>query len=275
MQDEDRLKEGVELALDNRQIFLLFAASAVVISLVFAFGVVIGKRLSPVVAAGPKTDPLAMLDEAGHAEADVPLSFAQTLVGRVEAKTPPSSVAKAPGSEDPQAVSGAAREAAKKKATESPLPIKKTGQDPKVSPVAPVPPSLRVAPQASKAENRLASKVSKKVKRARGARGKMKMAKAAKAAKGAKARGASAKGEEPGVVYTLQLSSFQDRYEAERFMAKLQAKGHTPTMLPTRIPKRGMWYRVRLGSYASWKEALVAKNGFETSMKLIAYVARR
>jgi DedD protein len=104
------------------------------------------------------------------------------------------------------------------------------------------------------------------------AQGKAKAAKAAKA-KAAKAGKLPAADDQSG--YTLQLSSFQDRVEAERFMNSLRQKGHDPQMVPTRIPNRGLWYRVRLGSYGSWQKALSAKRNFETSTKLIAYVARR
>ncbi len=45
MRDSDRLKEKLEVSLDNRQIFYLFFGSAVVACLVFVIGVLVGKRL--------------------------------------------------------------------------------------------------------------------------------------------------------------------------------------------------------------------------------------
>ena len=74
--------------------------------------------------------------------------------------------------------------------------------------------------------------------------------------------------------FTLQLSSFQDRAEADQFTEKLRKEGLKPYLLPTRIPGRGVWYRVRLGHYKNWEQAVAAKQGFERKQRLIAYVAK-
>lgn len=315
MQDEDRLRERVELALDNRQIFLLFSASAVVLSLVFALGVVVGKRLSPVVAATPKADPLTMLDRAGAGAADDGLTFPQALTGAAKASPAPTEKAT-------ENAAGGAAEGAKPD-VQAPSKGKK-GVDAPAAPALPKPRpnkadakqerlaraakakaarEAKIAAARAQAAAKAAAKAAQKAmklalaqakqsakraakqaaKRAKLAAKRAKLeakraakqaalskAKAAKAAKMAKAKAAP---EEGG--YTLQLSSFQDRVEAERFMNTLRQKGHDPQMVPTRIPNRGLWYRVRLGSYPSWKQALAAKRSFETSTKLIAYVARR
>lgn len=266
MRDDDRLHDQVELALDNRQIFLLFTASAVVLSLVFALGVVVGKRLSPVVAAQPKSDPLAMLDRAGTAPDDE-LNFPQALAGEgsgqgqvVNKAAPvaaaPDKAATASAVDKQHGVKAPAKQAKGSKG-KAPAPAK-----PAVAPPAPVRPLPRVLPPAPQAPvHRLA------------AGSKQKAPKAAKAAKGAKL----AKGKalvETGLRYTLQLSSFQDRREAQAFMDRLRKKGHDVAMVPTRIPGRGLWYRVRLGTFTNWKVAVDAKVSFERNEKSIAYVAK-
>src|SRR3989304_1453483 len=45
MRDAERFKDKIELSLDSRQIFFLFFGGAVVASLVFVLGVMVGKRL--------------------------------------------------------------------------------------------------------------------------------------------------------------------------------------------------------------------------------------
>ena len=77
------------------------------------------------------------------------------------------------------------------------------------------------------------------------------------------------------IRYTLQLSAFQDKAEAEEFMQKLQANGESPYLVPTQIPERGLWYRVRVGNYQNWEEAVNAKERFEREQQVIAYVAKK
>jgi septal ring-binding cell division protein DamX len=73
--------------------------------------------------------------------------------------------------------------------------------------------------------------------------------------------------------YSLQLSSFQDKSEAETFAQKFE--GERPYMVVSEIPGKGTWYRVRVGDYASAKDALVAKQSFERKHSVIAYVAQK
>jgi septal ring-binding cell division protein DamX len=73
--------------------------------------------------------------------------------------------------------------------------------------------------------------------------------------------------------YALQLSSFQDKSEAETFAQKFE--GERPYMVVSEIPGKGTWYRVRVGDYASAKDALAAKQSFERKHSVIAYVAQK
>ena len=72
---------SVELFLDNRQVFLLFFASAVILSLVFTLGVVVGKRVERTAGAQPQSDPLTLLDQMGGQEVDDNLTFHEALTG--------------------------------------------------------------------------------------------------------------------------------------------------------------------------------------------------
>jgi cell division septation protein DedD len=74
--------------------------------------------------------------------------------------------------------------------------------------------------------------------------------------------------------YTLQLSAFQDRGEAEDFAKKLGPIGYKPNIVAADIPGRGVWYRVRVGDFSSQKAALDAKSELERKLNIIAYVTK-
>ena len=250
MKDEHRLRDRVELSLDNRQVFLLFLASAIVIALVFALGVVVGKRLTPEVASKAPSDPLALLDQVGGAAAsDDELTFSDALTRAKKT----SADAAAAGQSSPAA-------------DESTEP----------DPGNPAAPAAVDKPEPKHAQAKLERALAK-VRKARGAGargGNKDGVSAATPGKRSKHKGAAQAKADDGGSYTLQLSSFQDRREAEQFMSKLRAAGHSPRMVPTELPGRGIWYRVRVGSYRSWDEALAAKTDFEKRQQIIAYVAR-
>ncbi|HVZ74483.1 MAG TPA: SPOR domain-containing protein [Polyangia bacterium] len=71
--------------------------------------------------------------------------------------------------------------------------------------------------------------------------------------------------------YTLQLSAFPTREEADAFAAKYDGT----FVLPTDLPGKGTWYRVRCGNFASFQEATAAKLAFEKQNKVIALVSAR
>ena len=73
--------------------------------------------------------------------------------------------------------------------------------------------------------------------------------------------------------FALQLSSFQDKAEAEAIAQKFA--NERPYMIVSEIPGKGTWYRVRVGDYASAKDAIAAKDSFEKKHNVIAYVAQK
>jgi cell division septation protein DedD len=73
--------------------------------------------------------------------------------------------------------------------------------------------------------------------------------------------------------FALQLSSFQDKTEAEAFAQKFGSEH--PYLVVSDIPGKGIWYRVRVGDYASAKDAVSAKQMFEKKHNVIAYVAQK
>lgn len=252
MLEQEKWKDRIEVSLDNRQIFLLFSASAVLLSLVFALGIVAGRRLSPAVVAAPKTDPLALLDQMDEPKDEKThqtLSFPKTLA-KAPARAPgqlPEKATAAPGEKPkPEVVAAAPKEAKLVKAPKAvavAAKAKKKIASPPKAPTAPPPAAPKAVARASKQKETKATKATPD--------------------------------DNDGAGFTLQLSSFQDKHEAEQYIQSLRAKGHAPQVMPTKIPGRGLWYRVRVGHFKSWKAALEAKGRFERDHQLIAYVARR
>lgn len=71
--------------------------------------------------------------------------------------------------------------------------------------------------------------------------------------------------------FMLQLSSFQDRAEADAFARRFAAQN--AYVSSSDVPGKGTVYRVRVGSYSTMKEAASAKTSFEHDHNVIAYVA--
>jgi DedD protein len=71
--------------------------------------------------------------------------------------------------------------------------------------------------------------------------------------------------------FMLQLSSFQDRGEADAFARRFA--GQNAYVTASEVPGKGTVYRVRVGSYSTLKEAANAKTSFERDHNVIAYVA--
>jgi cell division septation protein DedD len=93
----------------------------------------------------------------------------------------------------------------------------------------------------------------------------------------ADARGAGADSPEPSadrVRFTLQLSSFQDRSEAEAFLSATKAAGFQPYLTEADVSGKGTFYRVRLGSYRSLEAANDARAEYEKASRKSAQVMR-
>jgi cell division septation protein DedD len=242
MRDLDRWKDKVEISLDGRQIFFLFFGSAVAACLIFVVGVLIGKRIEARALAlqpAPIEDPLAALDQLGDAdEADEGLTFHKAL-------TPPKaeSPKKAEKLEKAEKAEKPVEEAVVEK-SEAAAPVKEAKVEPVKLPAAP-------KPQAAAAT----------------AKAQLPAARPQVVAQ-AKTTAATAN------HFTLQLSAFPDKSDAEEFMKKIQAAGYKPFLVASEIPGKGVFFRVRVGDYASRQAAVDAKAEFEKKQRIIAYVAK-
>jgi len=252
MQDEDKFRERIQLMLDNRQIFLIFLASSVILALVFSLGFVVGKRSGTRTLAPPPSDTLALLDKmsAGEEEEDDPLTFHEALTG--DQLPEPLPAKKAPAKAEPKkeeaggANEGAPDSPAALKVGALPAPVGQVVSKPAPAPAAKPAPAVKPTP--APAPVPAAAPVTK-VKETPKPAG--------------------------GGDYTLQLSAFQDKNEAAQFITTLKDAGYKPYMQTSTIPGKGIWFRVRMGAYKTWDEAVVAKQQFEAKKQIIAYVTKK
>lgn len=221
-QDKDLFKDKIEVRLDERQVFYLFFGGAVIATLVFVLGVMVGRRVEArAVAEGASTisDPLAALDrlEAGGNDLAFPTALRgdeSIALGSVDA-----TLAERPKPARKALVVEAEPEPAKKEHASKPTADK--------------------TPKAEAAEKKAEPEAKKLKKR-----------------------------------FTLQVGSFQDKDEADTFFRSLEGGSYTPYMVEADVPGKGTYFRVRVGGYPTFDEALEAKSKFEDSQHVIAYVTR-
>lgn len=255
MRDVHRMKEKYELSLDNRQIVTLTVGGLVVVAAVFVLGVVVGKKLSTDNQRAAAPDLLAALDQRAALDSkqkrDASLTFQDELTKKpepiVEAKqieAPPAArpelpvvVARAPEPKPAAAAERVEPAVAEAKAPELPVVVARA-ELPVVELKEPRPvPSGAEAPQEA-----VPTRINTDAGALRDA--------IARAQKPATRPETS-----PDGAFTLQLSAFQDRAEAERFAAGLRDKGYAPFIVEAVIPARGTWFRVRMGRFPSREAA--------------------
>jgi DedD protein len=258
LRDVERWKDKIEVRLDNRQVFFLFFGSAVVACMLFVLGVIVGKRIESRgrAEAADVQDPLAALDRAhqppfvaGPVAPPTELLFPKALQagpakGASARAERNAAIVPTPAVPAPHAPIVSARSVAPvAPVAKAPTPVVKTAK-----PVAPLAVAKPVAPVAPVAVAKPVAPVA--------------VAKpVAPVADAAKVKG----------KYTLQLSAFPTREEAEAFAAKYDAT----FIVPSEIPGKGTWFRVRAGNFGSYSEATAAKTAFEKTNRVIALVSAR
>jgi DedD protein len=267
-QETELFKDKIEISLDGRQVFYLFFGGAVIASLVFVLGVMVGKRvearahLERSAATSAALDPLTALDQLSAEPRGRDLSFAATLTGGGEAPAPAVDRAIA----DIEKSRAAARDQAVRAAAEAPPvqapPVAEPPkpQAPAVAPVAPAKAPEKAEKPPEKPPEKPAEKPAEKPKAAE---------KPAVAARPPAKPADDGKGR-----FTLQLSSFQDRGEAEAFLARVKGDNPGAYMTEAQVEGKGTYFRIRVGRYPSYDAAIAAKAEFEARQQIIAYVTR-
>ncbi len=275
MRDTNRLKEKYEVSLDNRQIVTLTVASLIVLGGVFVLGVVVGKKMTAeqVTATAPAPDILTALDQKNAAleTARTPDAASLTFQDELTRKAPSTEIAKP--AEKPA-----------DKVAEKPTPA------PEAPRVADVFPKVEVA-AGDKASDKPAEVAAAKPveKPAEKPAEKVKLPEVKESPKEepvmARTRDAGSLKEAFGKVqkaapvdtaangsWTLQLSAYQDKAEAERFAAGLRDKGYAPFLVESTIAGKGTWFRVRMGRFANKDAASKYMSDFKRETQMNAFV---
>jgi cell division protein FtsN len=226
-------KDKIEVSLDGRQIFYLFFGGAVIVGLVFVLGVMVGRRVE---ARGH-------LDHARTSAASDPLAALDRLDGRERgARETTASDATAlafptalRGEQIKAPVDDKIAELGAQRAAAPPEP-----PAPLVAPVAPAKPAADKKPDKKPAADKADKKPEKKPEKAR---------------------------------YTLQLSSFHDKAEAEAYLETIRTAGFSPYLAEGEVDGK-QFYRVRLGSYRTLDAANDGKAAFEKQASKTAYVTK-
>ncbi|MBK7864799.1 MAG: SPOR domain-containing protein [Archangiaceae bacterium] len=72
--------------------------------------------------------------------------------------------------------------------------------------------------------------------------------------------------------WTLQLSAYQDKAEADRFASDLRNRGYAPYVVESHVAGKGTWYRVRMGRFPSREAAGRYNSDFQRETKIEAFV---
>jgi DedD protein len=229
-------KDKIEVSLDGRQVFYLFFGGAVIACLVFVLGVMVGRRV----------EARAHVDKgAPTTAARDPLTALDQLdaTARDEMSFRRTLAGGSATSEVDEAI--AAIEKARAAKDETP-PAKK-------------PEVVREGRDDAEAEEPEAAPVAKPE---------------AAPTPVAKPEQPEDKESKDKGKFTLQLSSFKDKLEAESFQADLKAAGYRSYLVQANVEGKGTFWRVRFGKYVTYQAAIDAKAEFERKVNKIAYVTR-
>lgn len=265
MRDGRRVRDRFEVSLEPRQVALLFVLVLVILVLVFALGIIVGRGLrSPVtppsvagtapaeeggeVADGPPVDAASLPGDPVEGEAD---GAPKLKFYGADGKTPEreaSAVAPTPADEP----AAAPADAAAAPADAAPAP------DLKGLPAEPAPVKAAAAKPAEKAPEKSKAKAEAKPK-----------ADSKKTAK------VDTKPKAAGGKFTIQVSAFQSRSQADHLVSNLKNKGYDAYIAQAVIPGKGIWYRVRIGTYGSRDDAQKTANTLKRKEGISTYVTLR
>lgn len=289
MRDSQKMKDKVELSLEGRHLMTLSVVGVIALGGAFWLGIGVGKKLQREEAAAPKEpDLLAALDadaqKQGGAPA-APLTFQEELTRKqpvlivekpivkpvekpVEKPLEPAAVEKPVekvavkdtlekaierAAEKPSEPAGPPKPGDKYvEALSQPEVVLRPELDTRVEVKAPVIPNQKPV----SAETLIATRTNDD----------------AGALKEAIARASRPAQTAPDGNWTLQLSAYQDRAEADRYLAGLRDRGYAPYIVEAQVPNKGTWYRVRMGRFGSREAASTYLSDFQRETQIKAIV---
>jgi DedD protein len=72
--------------------------------------------------------------------------------------------------------------------------------------------------------------------------------------------------------FQLQVASFKDQAEADRFVGELQKRGHRAYRQASYVADRGLWHRVRIGPFKTKLAAAKYKADFDKKERMSAFL---
>ncbi|AKT40757.1 SPOR domain-containing protein [Chondromyces crocatus] len=72
--------------------------------------------------------------------------------------------------------------------------------------------------------------------------------------------------------FQLQVSSFKEPADAEKFAAALRRRGHHAYVEPAYVKGRGLWHRVRIGPFKHKHSAVIYRQEFEAKERLVTFI---
>ena len=251
-------RQRVEVKVERHQLFLLFIIGLVVIALIFAVGVMTGKRLTDLAVAAdcPKGD-LKGVDKAAEVEKALRKNeLPPTPGGAAPGGTLAQLAATAREKETPAA---RAEKAMKESAPEKPAKEAKT------------------APEKEKADVAKAS-ADKPAKNGKG-EGAGPAVKEPPAAGARRTDGSSVipsdapEGAAGGdAEFTLQIAALPDRNQAVSLAAQMEKKGYRSHISTVQVPDKGTMYRVRVGHFKTKDEAAAFRDEFQKKENRAGFV---
>lgn len=232
--EAELFKDKIEVSLDGRQIFYLFFGGAVIVGMVFVLGVMVGRRVE---ARGH-------LDHAAAPASADPLA----ALDRLEGSGGLSFHGTLLGNDKERPVEKAIADIEKQRA-EAPAAV------PAVAP-APAPAPVVAPPKANDAQ------IQKQIDKHD----------APEKKDGDKKKKDEKKHEDGN--FTLQISSFQDKGEAQALLEQIRGNGYQAYLTSAEVEGKGTFYRVRVGKYGTMDAANDAKAEFEKTAKRSALVTR-
>ncbi len=257
MRDLHKMKEKYEVSLDSSHIVSLTIVGLVVVGGVFMLGVMVGKRLSANESTAKAPDLLTALDQRTAAldavQKDASLTFQEELTRPTPTPTvvaePVQVVQPKPAEVKPPeakpAVAAKPAEAEAKPANAKPAEAKPAEPKPIEVAEAKLPDPKPAADVAKLTDEQPEKPPSAAVPTRTTDAG------ASSALKDAFTRAQKPTGTTPDGQWTLQLSAYQDRAEADRYVAGLRDKGYAPYVVEANVPGKGTWYRVRMGRFGT------------------------
>jgi cell division protein FtsN len=270
MSREPEYKDKIEVSLDGRQIFYLFFGGAVIVGVVFVVGVMVGRRVearghTDRAHTSASADPLAALDQLESSRP--PLGFKAALSGSAaptEVERKIETLEKTRKSEPPPPLDDKRGKKSDKKdakkSDKADKADKKTDKSEKTDKADKTDKAARsLIEKPSDLDRKPDKNIDKHIEKA-----------IEKPAGDGDAVAEAPKADKPrpeNPRFTLQLSSFQDKNEAEAFLSTMKAAGFAPYVTETQIAGKGTFYRVRMGSYRSMDAANDAKAELQKSGK--------